>query len=114
MRGDEELLAAALEHLLDNAFAYAPAGTAIRLSAVGSGASVVLAVTDEGPGLAPGETDRVFEPFVRGSAAGASDGSGLGLALVRRIAEAHGGLVRAVTAGAGTRFEIVLPAWRPR
>ncbi len=114
VRGDEELLAAAVEHLLDNAFAYAPAGTAIRLSAHGSGTSVVLAVTDEGPGLAPGEAERVFEPFVRGTAAGASDGSGLGLALVRRIAEAHGGAVRAVAAGGGTRFEIVLPAWKPR
>ena len=114
VRGDEELLAAALEHLLENAFAYAPAGTALRLSTEASGNSVVLAVADDGPGLAPGEAERVFEPFVRGAAAGSSDGSGLGLALVRRIAEAHGGFVRAVAAGPGTRFEVVLPAWKPR
>ena len=114
VRGDGELLAAALEHLLDNAFAYAPAGTALRLSTEASGESVVLAVADEGPGLHPGEAERVFEPFVRGTAAGSSDGSGLGLALVRRIAEAHGGVVRAVAVGPGTRFEIDLPAWKPR
>lgn len=114
VRGDEELLAAALEHLLDNAFTYAPANTAIRLSAEAYGESVVLAVSDEGPGLAPGEAERVFEPFVRGTAAGSSEGSGLGLALVRRIAEAHGGVVRAVAAGTGTRFELLLPAWKPR
>ncbi len=114
VRGDEDLLAAALEHLLDNAFAYAPAGTPIRISAQASGDSVVLSVEDEGPGLASAELERVFEPFVRGTAAGTSDGSGLGLALVRRIAQAHGGAVRAVAAGAGTRFELVLPAWKTR
>ncbi|MHB8797790.1 MAG: sensor histidine kinase [Thermoanaerobaculia bacterium] len=114
VRGDEELLAAAVEHLVDNAFAYAMPSSPIRLSAEVSESSVVLAVADEGPGLSPSDRERVFEPFVRGSSAGAIEGSGLGLALVRRIAAAHGGLARAVAAGAGTRFEIVLPSWMPR
>lgn len=114
VRGDEELLSAAVEHLVDNAFAYAMPGSPIRLSAEVSESSVVLAVADEGPGLSPSDRERVFEPFVRGSSAGTVEGSGLGLALVRRIAAAHGGLARAIAAGAGTRFEIVLPSWMPR
>ncbi len=114
VRGDEELLLAAVEHLVDNACRYAPERTAVTVTAEGDAASVTLAVADEGPGLAEGEASRVFEPFVRGSAGASGEGSGLGLALVSRIAQGHGGSARAVPAGTGTRFEIVLPAWKPR
>lgn len=114
VRGEEELLLAAVEHLVDNAVRYAPGGSLVTVAVEADGAAVTLSVTDEGPGLAAGEEDRVFEAFVRGAAGAGSDGSGLGLALVSRIARGHGGVARARASGAGTRFEIVLPAWAPR
>jgi two-component system OmpR family sensor kinase len=113
VRGDEDLLVAAVEHLVDNALKYAPAGSDIELSVREHEGLVMVAVKDEGPGLDDDERERVFEPFVRGRQAGAVDGSGLGLTLVRRIAEGHGGSVRAEKDGRGTRFEIRLPGWKP-
>lgn len=114
VRGDEELLAAAIEHLAENALAYGTPGSPIHLSASERGGVVTVAVRDEGPGVAPGDLERIFEPFVRGTGAEVSAGSGLGLALVRRIAAGHGGSACAVPAGGGTSFELRLPVWRPR
>ena len=79
-----------------------------------TGGNVTASVRDEGPGIPIGEIERIFQPFVRGATAGETDGSGLGLALVRRIATGHGGTARASLVGTGTCFELVLPAWRPR
>ena len=89
--GDATLLGRALANLLENARRHA--GGATRLVVSEHAADVRFSVLDEGPGLAPGDEDRVFDPFYRGERrAGASAGSlGLGLSLVRRIAEAHGG-----------------------
>lgn len=114
VRGDEELLAAAIEHLAENALAYSAPGSQIHLSAGASGGAVTVGIRDEGPGVAPEDLERIFEPFVRGKGVEASTGSGLGLALVRRIAARHGGRAFAVRAGTGTSFELQLPAWRPR
>jgi signal transduction histidine kinase len=114
VRGDEELLAAAIEHLAENAVAYGAPDSPIHLSAFESGGAVTVSVRDEGPGVLPEDLERIFEPFVRGKGAEVSPGSGLGLALVRRIAGGHGGSARAAPAEAGTSFEIQLPAWRPR
>jgi len=114
VRGDEELLVAAIEHLAENALAYGPPGSPIHFSATEKNGVVTVAIRDEGPGVAPDDLERIFEPFVRGWGAEVSTGSGLGLALVRRIATGHGGSACAVPAGAGTSFELRLPAWRPR
>jgi len=113
VRGDEELLVAAIEHLAENALAYSTPGSPIHLSAAETDGVVTVAVRDEGPGIAPEDLERIFEPFVRGRGE-VSIGSGLGLALVRRIATGHGGSACAVPAGAGTSFELRLPVWRPR
>jgi signal transduction histidine kinase len=73
--------------------------------------SVVYAVEDDGPGVAAGERDRIFEPGVRGTAARQGEqGAGLGLALARRLARTIDGDVLADTAAAGGRFLIKLPA----
>jgi signal transduction histidine kinase len=62
-------------------------------------------VVDSGPGLAPAIASRLFEPFVTGK----PDGVGLGLAVARQVAEAHGGSVRWVPKSEGTCFRIELP-----
>jgi signal transduction histidine kinase len=72
-------------------------------------ARVRVEVNDSGPGIPPGTTDMIFEPYVRGAAAG-QPGLGLGLATVKRIVEAHGGRVTVDSApGRGTRFTVSLP-----
>ena len=110
VEADEGLLARALDNLLDNARKYGN-GSPIDISAVRAGAQAVLAVRDRGPGIAAQDLDRVFEPFFRGEGApGRAAGYGLGLALARRVAEAHGGSARAENAaGGGARLEIRLP-----
>jgi signal transduction histidine kinase len=96
--GDAEALGRALENLLTNAAKFAGAGGWVRVSARrGSGAeNITLGVEDRGPGIPKTEGRRVFEPFFRGRGARQSQaaGSGLGLSLVRHVAEAHGGRVR--------------------
>jgi signal transduction histidine kinase len=68
-------------------------------------------VQDDGPGIAPEDTDRVFALFQRVSDDETGDGSGVGLAVCRKIAERHGGSIRVEPAAVrGTRFTVVLPA----
>ena len=108
---DESLLSRALDNLLDNARKYAN-GTPIELEARRDGAQAVIAVRDRGPGIPPEELPRVFDPFFRGEGVrGRATGFGLGLALARRVAEAHGGTASATNAGGGgARIELRLPA----
>ena len=82
----------ALTNLFDNAAKYARSNHVARVTVAGyqSGDAWTVCVSDEGPGLGPGETDRIFEPFTRGKSA-KEGGTGLGLAIVAAMAEAHGG-----------------------
>ena len=108
---DEALLARALDNLIDNARKYG--GTEpLRVEARRADGSVLIAVRDRGPGFAPDELERVFDPFYRGtSARGQASGFGLGLSLARRVAEAHGGTIRAANPpGGGALIELRLPA----
>lgn len=99
--------------LLDNAIRHTPAGGRIRLEARREAAGpVVLSVVDSGPGIAPADLPYVFDRFYQADPARdrATGTSGLGLAIVRAVVEAHGGRVRAANEpGAGARFEIELP-----
>ena len=71
---------------------------------------LVLSVTDAGPGVPDAERERLFEPFSRGGRARAEiSGYGLGLALARRVAEVHGGLIEAPPVSSGFRVELRLP-----
>ena len=108
---DEALLSRVLDNLLDNARKYG-SGSPIEVEARREDGDAVIAVRDRGPGIPAEDLPRVFDPFFRGEGApGLAPGFGLGLALARRVAEAHGGSVRAQNAaGGGARIELRLPS----
>lgn len=110
--GDALALGRALLNLVDNAVRYTPAGGKVEISAGPVDGVVELSVQDSGPGIAPADAERVFQPFVRLDPAGTGEtkGTGLGLAIARSIVVAHGGtLTLESTPGAGSRFTIRLP-----
>ena len=113
VRGDDKLLEQVLFNLLDNAHKYAGDAGAI-VHARQEGGEVVLSVTDEGPGIKPGELERIFEKFYRGGRPdGRRAGTGLGLSISRRLVEAMGGRIVAQSPAVrrrGTRFVVRLPA----
>ena len=111
--GNAELLHRALENVVRNAARFTPPGGRVEVAARHDAARRELAVTiaDQGPGVAPGELESIFEPFFRGGNAAASRGYGLGLAIARRVVEAHGGRISASNRPAGgLAVAIVLPA----
>ena len=102
----------ALYLLVDNATKYSPAGTAIHITASRHDAGHVrIAVSDEGPGIAPALRERVFEKFYRIST-GTTSGSGLGLSIARRLLETQGGRIwiEGGASGHGTCVVVMLPA----
>jgi signal transduction histidine kinase len=99
-----------LQNLLQNAIRHTPADGAVRIEARREPGELEVAVEDTGPGIPPESLDRVFDPFWRGDAARSTPGSGLGLALAKRIVEALGGHIRVESTPArGSRFAVVLP-----
>jgi signal transduction histidine kinase len=115
-RGDGQRIVQVLVNLLANACRYSVEGDEIelRISRTSQG-SLCVRVTDHGPGVAPGEQQRIFERFVRGTAAeSGARGLGLGLNIVRRLVELHGGQVGLEsTPGVGASFWFTLPALGP-
>ncbi len=106
--GDPERLLQALDNLVGNAVGHSPPDGLVTMSGRHEAGSVVLAVTDQGDGIAPDDLEQIFEPGVRLTAA--RPGSGLGLAIVRAIARAHGGEVEVESSpGQGSTFRLVLP-----
>jgi signal transduction histidine kinase len=114
--GDPERIHQVVSNLLENAIRHSPAGGRVAVGAVArEDGAVELNVMDEGPGIADGEEDRVFERFYRSDAAHASDGgTGLGLAIARWIVDLHGGRIRAERLRPrGCRMVVALPRARP-
>jgi len=110
--GDRARLRQVLDNLLGNVRSHTPPGTAASVRLSRSNGSAVIEVLDEGPGMAPGDVERVFERFYRADShrSRASGGAGLGLSIVAAIAEAHHGSVAAsVAPGHGASFRISLP-----
>lgn len=112
--GDAQLLLEAADNLLGNAVKYAPANSVVRCEAFRNGKHIIIAVSDTGCGLSEEALRAAFRPFATTSATYARRGTswGLGLWIVRLIAERHGGTicVRTCPELGGARFELVLPA----
>jgi signal transduction histidine kinase len=116
IEGDREALLRALRNLVANGIAASPDGAAVELTLRGGGGSIEVLVEDRGPGIAPADRARVFEPFFRGpTTRGRRAGYGLGLALVRSAVDAQGGSVSIESReGGGTRFRLHLSRHGPR
>ena len=111
LSADPLRLRQALGNLVDNALRHGEGEVVLASRSAPSG--IELEVSDEGPGFAPDIAARAFERFARGDRARTRGGAGLGLAIVRAVAEAHGGRV-AVAAGRGGKVQLWLPDSPPR
>lgn len=113
VRGDRTRLVQIVTNLVQNAAKYTPPGGAIGVALVRQGDGMVLTVSDNGVGIDAQLLPHIFELFIQGqrSPDRSQGGLGLGLALVKSLAERHGGAVRAYSAGEGlgSRFELTLP-----
>ncbi|HQZ18810.1 MAG TPA: HAMP domain-containing sensor histidine kinase [Vicinamibacteria bacterium] len=113
VNGDLSHLTRAISNLIGNALKYGGDAPRVTIRVQRAGEGVTISVADQGSGLAASEIPRLFEPFYRGRRASEAQipGSGLGLALVKRIVESHGGGVKAANGpGGGALFTIELPA----
>jgi signal transduction histidine kinase len=116
VEADRERLGLAVDALLENAIRHTGDGDVIQLSVLsaGDGSAARMIIADTGTGIPPSERGHIFERFRSGAEQGDGRRTGLGLALVRAVARAHGGeaLVRS-TPGHGSEFELVLPVRAP-
>ena len=108
---DPERIGQVFANLVHNATKHTPTGGEIRLSAAPDGKFVVFTVRDTGDGIAENDVDRIFERFYKSDRSRADGGSGLGLSIAKHIVEAHGGVIRAASAGPGrgATFTFTLP-----
>lgn len=103
-----------LDNLLANAAVHTPPGTAVHVSVAASDAEAVVAVTDAGPGIVPGDQERIFDRFFRvdDSRTRGNGGTGLGLSVVQSLVTAHGGTVSVSSEPGRTTFTVRLPLAR--
>jgi two-component system sensor histidine kinase GlrK len=108
---DREKIASAVGNLLSNAIRFSPQGGEIRLSLVELPGRACLDILDQGPGVAEGDRDRIFEPFYRGERQpqGAARGTGIGLSIVHEYIVAHGGRIELLPRRQGAHFRLELP-----
>jgi two-component system sensor histidine kinase KdpD len=109
VRVDATLIEQVLANLLENAAKYTPPGTALRLRAERGERELTVSVEDEGPGLPPGDPERLFDKFQRGATESAIGGVGLGLAICRAVVALHGGRIWAERRQRGAAFRFTLP-----
>ena len=107
---DERLLHIVFDNLIENARKYSPEGSAIEIGARREGALILITVRDHGPGFSAADLEHVFERFWRAGTVRRKPGVGLGLYMVRRVVELHGGSVRAGNAASGgAEMTVTLP-----
>ena len=111
VRGDERRLRQVVFNLLSNAVKFTPAGGSVAVATARVDGEVNVSVTDTGPGIAPADRERIFEEFQQTDVGvGQREGTGLGLALSKRLVELHGGRIWVESeAGHGSRFVFTMP-----
>lgn len=108
--GNATALAVMLKNLVENSIRYTPQGGSVQVMVDASGQSPVVTVSDTGPGISEQERERIFERFYRGLASRETSGFGLGLSIVKRIAEIHGAQLDISGAeSGGAHMRIVFP-----
>lgn len=113
-RGNHELLYRAIENVVRNAVRYSPEGGVVAVAAHRVGARLRITVADGGPGVFEADLAAIFDPFFRSGPCGLAAGYGLGLAISRRVVEAHGGAVSAANrVQGGLLVTLELPAAEP-
>jgi len=112
VRGNPELLRILVRNLIDNAVRHTPSGTTVQVGIGQKQGVATLSVSDDGPGIPEQEMDKVAERFYRPADTQAS-GSGLGLSIVKRIAEVHGASLRFMQAGNGRGLRVTVEFWQP-
>lgn len=108
---DPDQIAVALGNLLSNALRFSPQGGAVRFTLAEEDGRLLLDCIDQGPGVAPDDAERVFEPFYQGQRQppGARRGNGIGLSIVREYVAAHGGSLQLLPSSLGAHFRVELP-----
>lgn len=112
LQADKHLLFQALANLLDNAIKYTREGGSVRLTLYREEQTARIELADEGPGIAPDDYTKVFQRFYRGESCRASEGSGLGLSLVKAIIELHHGTIALADNQPGLRVILCFPLRR--
>jgi signal transduction histidine kinase len=114
-RADKNATMQILDNLFSNAIKYSPPGTAVQVDAGSDATLAWVSVKDAGPGISDGDQKKMFQKFTRLTArpTGGESSNGLGLSIVKRLAEAMSGSVRCQSVlGAGATFVLQLPVWR--
>jgi two-component system sensor histidine kinase CpxA len=112
VNGNRELLRSAVENVLRNAVRYSPPGAPVDVSVARAQSGVVVSIRDRGPGVPPGDVERIFEPFYRVAESRDRDsgGEGIGLAITSQVMKAHGGSAAAANRqGGGFEVRLSLP-----
>jgi two-component system sensor histidine kinase GlrK len=111
LHGQRSQIRVALDNLLTNALKHAPSGSVIEIRAMRDADHCEISVRDHGRGVADAEKQKIFEPFVRGSEAEEQGirGTGVGLSIVKEVAQAHGGTITVEDAKPGARFHLLWP-----